>query len=296
MKISFVTALVAALVACGSDLADGSRVEKLRLLALRAEEPFARPGEAVELQLLAAGESERPLRYALATCTNPKGSTVDGCLEALDGAFEPLAVEEGRFSIDIPSGVLDGLPDSARPSALVGAALVACPGLIERGETSGVPIVCRDPDGARLPIEAFEVGVKRIFVRAKDRNANPEITRLTWDGEDWPEDRVPEVRACSNASTDDIDDCSKSLRHAIRLESTAPEHGVDENGTSFTEQQVVQFYTSQGVFERPVRIADEPDNHWAAQRKPGQDLAQLWFVVRDDRGGVGWATRQVRVR
>jgi hypothetical protein len=299
MKASFIVVVAAALtalVACSSDLEDGSRIEKLRLLALRADQPFARPGEAVELQLLAADDRDRPLSYALATCTNPKGSTVDGCLEALDGAFEPLAVENAQFSVAIPSNVLEGLPESAKPSALVGAAVVACPGEIASGETSGVPIACRDPEGRRLPIEAFEVGVKRIFVRAEDRNANPEITRVTWDGEDWPEDQVQEARACPNAATDDIEDCSAGLRHALRIESTEPEEGVDENGTRFSEQQVVQFYASQGVFERAVRISDAPDNHWAAQRRDGQDLAQLWFIVRDDRGGVGWTTRQVRVR
>jgi hypothetical protein len=296
MKASLIVTAALAFIACGTDLQDGSRIEKLRLLALRADEPFARPGEAVELQLLAAGQRDLSLTYALATCTNPKGSTVDGCLDALDGRFEPLAVEDERFSFEVPSDVLEGLPETARPSALIGAVLVACPGELDSGATSGVPIVCRDAEGARLPIDAFEVGVKRIFVRAQDRNANPEITQVTWDGEAWPEERVPEVRACSNADTDDIEDCSKELRHAIRIESTAPEEGVDENGTKFSEQQVVQFYASQGVFERPVRIAGEPDNHWAAQRVSGRDLAQLWFVVRDDRGGVGWITRQVRIR
>lgn len=282
------------LTACGGDLSDGSQIEKLRLLALRADEPFARPGEAVSLRLLAADASERPLQYALSTCTNPAGSTADGCLEALDHAFEPLELEDGQFSVNVPEDLLNGLPESAKPSALYGAVIVACPGQIDRGETSGVPVVCRDEMGERLPIEEFEVGVKRIFVREQDRNANPEITRVTWDGEDWPEDQVPEVRACANATTDDIEDCAKAVRHRISVESTSPESGVDENGTKFEEQQVVQFYASQGVFERPVRISSEPDNHWAAQGK--SESATLWFVVRDDRGGVGWISRQVRVR
>jgi hypothetical protein len=283
------------LVACSSDLADGSQIEKLRLLALRADQPFAHPGEAVELQLLAADASEHPLQYALATCTNPAGSTVRGCLDALDGPFEPLTLEDSRFSVAIGADVLRGSSQYTQ-SAMVGAAVVACPGEIEDGETSGVPVVCRAADHARLPIEAFEVGVKRIFVRTEDRNENPEITRIKWDGDDWPEDLVPTARACPNAKTDDIDDCAKDFRHAIRIESSAPEHGVDEYGASFTEQVVLQFYATSGVFERPVRVANEPDSHWAAQRADGQDPAQLWFVVRDDRGGVGWATRQVHVR
>lgn len=285
-----------ALIGCGADLEDGSRVEKLRLLALRADEPFARPGETVELQLLAADTSERSLTYALGICTNPKASTVDGCLDGLDAPLAPLTIEDSRFSIEIASTLLDGLPESARPSAFVGAVVVACPGEIGSGETSGVPVVCRNERGARLTIEAFEVGLKRIFVRSEDRNANPEITRVTWDGKDWPDDQVPEVRACANDETDDIEDCSAEVRHRIRVQSSAAEIGIDENGTTFTEQQVVQFYASQGVFERPARIAAESDNHWAAQRKSRQDTARLWFVVRDNRGGVGWATRQVRVR
>jgi hypothetical protein len=292
----FIASACVLFAACGSDLDDGSRVAKLRLLALRADEPFAHPGERVDLQLLAADRSERPLTFALSTCTNPKGSTTDGCLDDLDRPFAPLTVEEGRFSLEIGSDALDGLSESARLSALVGAVIVACPGTIEPGETAGVPVACRNADGAKLPIEAFEVGVKRIFVRAEDRNANPAITRVTWDGEDWPEDQVQEARACPNVDTDDIDDCNSSLRHRIRVETSPPDSGVDENGTRFHEQQVVQFYASQGVFERPVRISDEPDNHWAAQRKSGQDVAQLWFVARDDRGGVAWTARQVRVR
>lgn len=287
-------ATLIALTACGSDLSDGSRVEKLRLLALRAEQPFARPGERIGLRLLAVDAGERPLQYALSTCTNPKGSTADGCLAALDHPFEPLELEVDRFSIEVPEDLLEGLSESARLSALFGAIVVACPGEIERGQTSGVPVVCRDEMGERLPIEAFEVGVKRIFLRERDRNLNPEITRLTWDGDDWPEDQVPEVRACANATTEDIEDCDEALRNRISVESTAPESGVDENGTRFEEQQVVQFYASQGVFERPVRIAGEADNHWAAQEK--SEDARLWFVVRDDRGGVGWTSRQVRVR
>ncbi|HKU42860.1 MAG TPA: hypothetical protein VJR89_32095 [Polyangiales bacterium] len=284
------------LCACGSDLEDGSRIDKLRLLALRADQPFARPAERVSLQLLAADTERRELHYALGTCTNPKGSTASGCLEALDGPLQPLELDAAAFEVEVPADVLDELPESARPSALFGAVVVACPGSIARGETSGVPVVCRDEAGEKLPIEAFEVGVKRIFVRERDRNQNPEITRLTWDGEDWPEDQVPEVRACAGAAGGDIEDCEAELRHRIGVQVSAAEHGTDENGTRFAEQQVVQFYASQGVFERPVRIAGDADNSWAAQEKTAGEPARLWVVVRDDRGGVGWVSRQVRVR
>ena len=295
MKQTCLAAIACALVACGSDLEDGSRIDKLRLLALRADEPFAHAGEAIALQLLLVQPDPQPLSYALATCTRPSGSTVQGCLAALDGPFRPLAIEDDHFTLDIADDALTHLPASARPSALVGAVIVACPGEIADGTTAALPLACRDPDGARLPLDAFEVGVKRIFLRERDRNQNPEIVSVRWDGEAWPEDRVPEARACEHAN-DDIDNCERELKHAIHVETSEAERGVDENGTRFAEQLVVQFYATQGVFERPLRVATQADNHWAAQRLPTTDTAQLWFVVRDDRGGVGWTRRQVRVR
>ena len=106
---------------------------------------------------------------------------------------------------------------------------------------------------------------------------------------------MPEVRACDNTTTRDIEDCPKALRHAIGVTTSAPEQGVDENGTRFTEQQVVQFYATAGVFERAVRVAGEADNHWPLQPSAAGDTVRLWIVLRDDRGGVSWLSREVRM-
>jgi len=284
------------LAACGGGLDNGSQIEKLRLLALRADRPFARPGERVELQLLAVDGAARPLELALATCRSPRDSTVQGCIAALEGPFEPLELENERFSLGIPGDLLDGVSAQARPSVLFGVLIAACPGTLEPGRTADVPIACRDARGELVPIERFEIGYKRIFVRSQDRNENPQILEVRWDGEAWPEEYVPEVQACDDAATSDIEDCPKALRHAIGIESSAPERGVDENGTRFVEQQVVQFYARSGVFERAARVAGESDNQFVLQPNTAGDATQLWFVVRDDRGGVGWASRRVRAR
>jgi hypothetical protein len=288
-------ALVAA--ACAPDLSPGSRVTKLRVLALAAEPSFARPGETVELSLLVADAEERALSFAFGTCSNAAGTTAGECLEALDAPVEPLTLEEGgRFTLDVPEDILRGMPEESRSSAYLGAVVVACPGTIERGQTSGVPVVCRDEAGERLPITEFEVGVKRIYVRDRDRNESPRIARVTWDGEEWPEGELREARACENETTNDIEECAARLRHRLRVDTSEPESGRDEHGVEFSERQIVQYYATHGVFERAVRIAEEPDNQWAAQRNQDNDLAQFWFVVRDDRGGVTWTERQVRVR
>jgi hypothetical protein len=288
--------VVSAAIGCGNDLPAGSHISKLRLIALRAEPAFPRPGDTVELQLLAADSDQRTLQFASGTCTNPVSSTVEHCIDGLDAPLEPLVLTEGRFSVDIPDQVLSGLSPDARPSALVGVVVVACPGEIEAGSTSGVPVVCRDAGGARLPLSEFEVGVKRLFVREHDENENPVIRRVTWDGDAWPETEEREARACGNAETDDIEDCEARLRHRLRVEVSAPERGVDESGVHFEENVIVSYYATHGVFERPVRIAAASENTWAAQRNGDGNLATVWFVARDDRGGAAWTFRRVRIR
>jgi hypothetical protein len=283
---------------CDSPFQPGSHIDRLRLLALSAEQPFVRPGERASLTLLVAdaqGQEAEPPRFAWASCAQPEATSVDACLRALDGEWTEYDPSTGPLELEIPGDALSGLPDSARPSAFHGVAVVACPGSIASGDTSGVPVTCRDPGGSLLPITEFDVGVKRIFVRERDRNDNPRIAGLRWDGRAWPEDEIPTALPCA-AGIDDVEDCPERTQHRISIDARAAEAGIDENGTKFDEQLIVQAYATQGVFRDEVRIAEDGAHVWAAQAVRGEELATLWFVVRDDRGGVGWATRRVRVR
>ncbi len=70
----------------------------------------------------------------------------------------------------------------------------------------------------------------------------------------------------------------------------APEFGVD-----FTEQVIIEYYATEGVFEYEVKIASDPQTGWAARKAAsGKDLT-LWMVVHDDRGGATWTQRHVHV-
>lgn len=266
---------------CDSGFDPGSRIDKLRLLALRADQPFAAPGQTVRLTPLLANPNAAPIRWALATCTDPPASSVESCLGALDGEFTPVDPESEELTIQVGSR-----SDYVR-SGVLGAVLVACPGILEG--TS-----CRDAGGAQLPPNRFELGMKRMFVRERDRNQNPTIEALRWDGEPWAEDEIKEVDACA-ADKADVDDCPGAARHRISVQTSAPERGQGERDVPFEEQQVVQFYSTHGLFSAETRISSEADISWAAQR--GDDpIATFWFVVRDDRGGVDWQNRRVRVR
>ena len=116
-------------------------------------------------------------------------------------------------------------------------------------------------------------------------------------GKPWAPDDVKEVDACA---TDDFsfDDCEGDGDHRVAavLNPASFEAGVDEFGRDFSEELVVQHYATEGIFEYEVRIADQPETRWVArQAASGQEL-RLWFVARDDRGGVSVAERRVRVR
>ena len=87
-----------------------------------------------------------------------------------------------------------------------------------------------------------------------------------------------------------------SLRHRDRHRPRRARAGVDEHGTRFGEQLIVQAYGIAGIFEDEVRIGPAAEHLFAAQRPNGNDEITLFFVARDDRGGVDWAVRTVRVR
>src|SRR5690349_5850172 len=232
-----ITPLAFLLLACGADFEPGSHIDSPRILALQADQPYAHPGEHVALDLLYANPSDAPLSWAFGTCTLPDGSAVDTCLAELDGELTPFEPGTGALEVDVPDDVLSGLSEGERPSALIGAVVLACPGELAKGQTGPVPARCLDDDGHALPISDLEVGIKRILLREHDRNANPAIDGLFWDGKPWPENDVPRAQLCPHGGHE-IDDCEKSLQQRIDVQVGEQERGSDELGGEFSEQLI----------------------------------------------------------
>jgi hypothetical protein len=297
----------AASVGCGADFDPGSRVTSLRVLAQQADAPFAKPGETVNISSLSYDPEGRTVNWAWAVCVNPAASTVDGCLsklamDAANSGQSPIAAQGpglDTFSVTIPDDALTSLPDAAKPAAMVGIISVACPGDLTLAEgAGGLPFRCSETaTGRELALDEFALGMKRISVRSSDRNENPSIEQISFDGADWPEDEVKLVAPC------DRDDnayakCASETQHklAAHVSSSSFESGQTEFGVAFSEQVVIEHYATEGIFENDIKIASDPENGWVARRSAsGQDLT-LWFVVHDDRGGATWATRQVHVQ
>jgi hypothetical protein len=242
--------------------------------------------------------------WAWASCVNPAGSDLAGCLAKIDEGGDPtsavFAMGEGLAApaLDIPADVVTQLPAPARAAASVGVVSAACPGDLSFGQgPGGLPFRCQEAgSGRELGLDEFIVGIKRIMVRQSDRNQNPELVGITFDGVDWPEDEVKEVGFCSRSDFD-YASCPGQDKHTLAalLTPESFEAGRDELGRDFTEQVVIQYYATEGIFENEVKIASQPKNGWVARKSASGKTLNLWFVARDDRGGVTWAERHVKV-
>jgi hypothetical protein len=267
MKRAALFFLALAAACGGGDFDPPSRVIDLRLLAVRADTPYAPPGAQVHLDALAADPRGRALSFGWAMCVDPPTDLVSDCLAA-QGAF--TSSPSGSFDVTVPSDA------TSRAYVIVSV----CP--------APFTPTCADPE--------LVVGVKRIFVRATDRNANPVIARVTWDGADWPENETRDARGCDSGGSR-YDACDAALTHhvAAEIDPASVESGVDQNGHAFTEALIVEYYATEGIFEHDVRIAADPTSGWVARSAASGKTITMWLVVHDDRGGVAWATRQVRV-
>lgn len=257
------------LFACAGDFDPGSRVTKLRLLAVQASQSYARAGEDVKLEALAVDPLSRTISWGFSTCVDAVSSGVEDCVRAAG----KLAPGSPSFSVRVP--------DDAK--MFVGVVVVACPGTLTDGVTQGIPIACV-AGGRALRLDEFEIGVKRIFV-SNERNANPTIQAVTFDGTPWPEGDVREVDPCATEGNR-IQKCNDADEHAISVSSA-----VETN-----EQTVVEYYATEGLFEDEVRVADSPTTKWAARSQSVGKNVTIIIVVRDSRGGVSWTTREVHVR
>lgn len=292
-------------LACEEPLEPGSKVDSFRVLAQQVDQPYARPGETVQFSSLSFDPQSRPVSWVWASCVNPGDSSLEGCLAQIVHGADPTAAVfamgqgEDAPELTIPSDALSSLPDEAKRFASVGVVSAACPGDLSIGEgPGGLPFRCQELDTGRdMALDEFIVGIKRIGVRESERNRNPVITGVTFDGQDWPATEIKEVGACDRGDFD-YDQCPSADKHelSVVLSPESFETGLDSAGESFAEEVVIQHYAMEGIFQYEVRVGSSPKNGWVARKAASGQTLTLWFVARDDRGGVGWTSRQVTVR
>lgn len=307
-KIRFASILSLAalgLTGCDEALEPGAKIDSFRVIAEQVDQPYAHPGESVHLSSLSHDPAGRPVTWAWASCVNPASSELDGCLATIAAGGDPqaaiFAMGEGQSEVDlaIPEDTISRLPAAAQPAATVGVVSVACPGNLSLGEgPGGLPFRCLDAgDGRSLELDEFIVGFKRVYVRNQDRNQNPVIAQVTFDGADWPADEIKQVGSCDSTKFV-YGDCPEANKHDLNVAVAGEslERGNDEYGRAFEEQVVVQYYGTEGIFENEIKTAEDSKNGWVARKAASGQTLTLWFVVRDNRGGVTWTERRVAVQ
>ena len=199
--------LALALGACANDFAPQSRVDTLRVIAVRPEPASGAPGQSSSLDLAladgasgvdAAGGVARPLQVVwLAGCHNPPARQFFGCyplLGALAKRLSSRAVDTPATSLPasvfgtgphydllVPTDILSGSPKQAGDVIHFGvsfAFFAVCAGeLHPRPDlTDRVPLECLDAkSGAPLGRRDFVTGYTTLYSYEGVTNHNPEL-------------------------------------------------------------------------------------------------------------------------
>jgi hypothetical protein len=64
-----------------------------------------------------------------------------------------------------------------------------------------------------------------------------------------------------------------------------------------TEEPYFTWYTTEGSFDRPFsEYGDAPGVNWTAPKSPLRSEVTIWVIVRDGRGGMGWAEQSLYLK
>jgi len=202
LRSSLVCALLALSVAgCAASFDSGSKLKSLRVLAVKKDKPYARPGETVHLQMLlddprallpdaGHGSSEKISVGWLGGCEDPNADSFEGCLTQFQNAGNlvllPHALDTLDFSVTLSDDIISRQPAPANPtqpksgSAFVFFAL--CATQVQFGGANSA-FSCQSPSGEPLGPDDFVLGYTEVFAYEKFRNQNPKVTGFEVDGQ-----------------------------------------------------------------------------------------------------------------
>lgn len=327
MKRVVTVAVVALALACNDDpYPNKSEVRSVRILAVRADLPYARPGETVTLEALVADARTKqtlPMRVSWfpVPCINPPGGQYYDCYPALEAAF-PLGVDltpqltEGMTtSLAIPADALANVaPEpgrSAEPIVTAWTFLFACAGHVERIPRTtrlapnAPPFACFGADGKQLPAEEGVFGFTRVAVSATRRNASPTLKGLVLRGRPIDPVKGVSIRRCERGVLETFADDCDSLGMAIVFDDADAEidpENIGPDGRPARETIYSDWYVTIGRFEQERRIERDPftgrpeipDVLYEPIRSPGKGT--LWAVLHDNRGGTSWTSVPIEIR
>ena len=272
-------------------------VNTLRVLAVQADASFAEPGQTVHLTTFWADPNGagRPIQWAWGTCLNPGSTQIPDCAAAL----QTLAAGGDSFAATVPANGLDGVTVGE-----FGIVFAACAGTIALvpNAANGAPVTCTDSNGNVVGRDGFVWGGTRITLVPGVTNQNPQIDTVSIDGTPWGTTDVPLIDGCD---AKDADDCPTSTNHVFSYTATADSDETYDIGQGpETEQLIGWFYVTQGTLTAGYASPDT-DDAGAQVAPPTFEMTftptltdrsrplQVYFVLRDDRGGLSFTRRQL---
>ena len=317
----FVTAF-SLVLGCGSDFAPKNQVSAIRILAARADQPYARPGEAVHIEGLVEDARKAPARpmrvfWFPAPCVDPVGFQYFGCFPSFEALFPsgvdltPSLAEGTEVTVTIPQDALANVvlrPGQRERFATAYVFMVACAGHVERVPRRGglgpnaIPVACFDESGRELGPEDFVFGYTRVFVFEQRRNAIPSLDGVTFQGK--PVDPAAGIVTGRCVAEDPNGDCKSTVKLDVVFSDAAAEvdpDNVDEDGKVGRETLYVDWFTSVGKFTTDRKILFDgqlgrtPKS--AIELSPPRDPAKgtIWAVLHDNRGGTSWLELPIEI-
>jgi hypothetical protein len=314
------------LVGCAPDIDPPSELVGLRVLAIQKDKPYAKPTDSVTLTMLRHDvDGRNVIVWWFGGCRNPPGDLFHRCFD--DVASLGLPVVNDTFVLDdIPDDIIAGRPPSADPRfpryGLIYVFFAVCAGeklafLPQPEDELRPPIGCFDADGKQLGARDFVAGYTAIYVYDDFTNDNPTPTGFLVRGVPLDEtctdpdcaDVPADPPACDNPGPHCVATCADDGEPScpgIEIQPIIAETEAETDAVSAAaygrevgEQMWINYYVDSGSVDSSVRLLNDATKGWNAEhetkfRAPAEPgPINVWAVVHDNRGGVGWVRTQL---
>lgn len=308
--------------ACSNDLPAASFIDKLRLLAVRAEPPEVAPGQSTTLDALAVeplvtqldGGMPQPLTYVWLACPLPSGiASPTPCGVGSDFGTPPMCKDQPSAALCIigTDATASYTPDAG---LLAGAASTQLLVTVAVANTNAGAVGClldiASNGGLPAHPDHCVVALKRLAVsdpaqRTAAVNHNPTLADFT--------------ATSPGGFKEALDDGNGAWLYARGADKAAwdiiahrSDDAAEQKGDGTYEQLTVSWFTTAGHLDGgrsiylppgctdPAACATKlpetgagttwyaPTAQQAASVVDASGVVDFWAVIRDDRGGVGW--------
>ena len=317
--VAVAVALLAAGAGCTRDFEPFTELGKLRVLGVQAERPALAPGETATLSALVYEPDGDAIEHRWSWCPIAAGRATgfECAVTEEELALIAQSVQPGS-SEQIPPFDLGGdataeLPYSMSPALLAGL----CEAALEQDLPAFVPVPDCDRRlvvSVRLEVTAGGESVAAVkelplyFEPSAATNENPDV-RAMWlapvgagDGAlvEAPQDAPLPVEAGRSYRV--VVDVPLSSAQTFTPEASAGEEAPEPR----REDLFATWFLTAGrteasrttFFDGEIGLGELVENEWRAPDRAdldGEDLAELFVVVQDERGGVAWIGRSFRV-